>query len=59
MKAANCEEEVVPIQQTSHTTDIDPEKEYKFILVLYDGEVKVAEFVPDNVKTKGRLDQVL
>ena len=55
MKAGNCEEEVIPIEQTLHTTDVDPENEYKFILVLYDGEVRVAQFKPLNVKPEGRL----
>ena len=53
MKAGNCEEEVIPIEQTTHTTDIDPDKEYKFILVLYDGEVKVAQFEPNDAQQKG------
>ena len=55
MKAGNCEEDVIPIKQTSHTTDIDPDKDYKFILVLYDGDVKVAQFKPNDVKRKGKL----
>ena len=54
VKAGNCEEEVIPIEQTSHTIDIDPDKEYKFILVLYDGDVKVAQFEPDDVIKKGK-----
>ena len=53
MIAGNCEEDVIPIEQTSHTTDIDPNKEYKFILAMYDGEVNVAQFEPDDVITKG------
>ena len=53
MIAGNCEEDVIPIKQTSHTTDIDPDKEYKFILVLYDGKVQVTQFEPDDVITKG------
>ena len=36
-----CLEEEVPLDQTSHTTDIDPDKEYEFKLVLYDGNVVV------------------
>ena len=52
--AGNCEEEVIPIEQTSHTTDIEPDKEYKFILVLYDGDVKVAQFEPNDVIEKGK-----
>ena len=58
MIAGNCEEEVVRIEETSHTTDIDPDKEYKFILVLYDGEVKVAQFEAKQIKPKGKLVKV-
>ena len=59
MKAGNCEEDVIPIEQTSHTTDIDPDQDYKFILVLYDGDIKVAQFEPNYVTRKGRLIQFL
>ena len=59
VKARNCEEEVIPIEQTSHTTDIEKDKEYKFILVLYDGEVKVAQFKLDKVIITGRLAKVM
>ena len=52
--AGNCEEDTIPIEQTSHTTDIDLDKEYKFILVLYDGDVKVAQFEPNDVIKKGK-----
>ena len=34
-------EEEVPLNQTSHTTDIDPNRQYGFRLVLYDGDVVV------------------
>ena len=37
----DCIEEEVPLDQTSHTTDIDPDEEYMFKLVLYDGDVVV------------------
>ena len=53
--AGNCEADVIPIEQTSHTTDIDPDMQYKFILVLYDGEVKVAQFEAEQIKPKGKL----
>ena len=36
-----CVEEEVPLDQTSHITDIEPDKEYEFKLVLYDGDVIV------------------
>ena len=55
MNAGNCEEEVIPIHQTSYSTNIEEDKEYKFILVLYDGEVKVAQFEPDDITRKGKL----
>ena len=57
MKADNCEEDVIPIEQTSHTTDIDPDKEYKFVLVLYDGEIQVARFEADIEVRTGKLDR--
>ena len=53
----NCEEDVISIEQTSHTTDIDPEKEYKFILVRYDGEIQVARFEADIEVRTGKLDR--
>ena len=56
--AGNCEEDVIPIEQTSHTADIDPDMQYKFILVLYDGEVKVAQFEAEQIKPKGKLVKV-
>ena len=56
MIAGNCEENVIPIEQTSHTTDIDPDKVYKFILVLYDGDVKVTQFEADIEVRKGKLN---
>ena len=59
MIAGNCEEEVIPIDQTSHTTNIEEDKEYKFILVLYDREVKVAQFEAAQIKPKGKLVKVL
>ena len=37
----DCVEEEVPLDQTTHTTDIEPDKEYEFRLVLYDGDVIV------------------
>ena len=36
-----CVEEEVPLDQTSHTTDIQPGTQYGFRLVLYDGDVVV------------------
>ena len=37
----DCVEEEVPINHTSHTTDIEPGRQYGFRLVLYDGDVLV------------------
>ena len=37
----DCVEEEVPLDQTSHTTDIEPGRQYGFRLVLYDGDVLV------------------
>ena len=37
----DCVEEEVPLDQTSHTTDIEPGRQYGFRLVLYDGDVVV------------------
>ena len=54
MKASNCEEEVIPIEQTSYTTDIDPDKEYKFILVLYDWKFRVAQFEAEQTKKQSK-----
>ena len=34
-------EEDVPLNQTSHTTNIDPDKTYEFRLLLFDGNVVV------------------
>ena len=31
----------MPLDQTSHTTDIEPGRQYRFRLVLYDGDVVV------------------
>ena len=36
-----CVEEEVWLNQTSHTTDIEPGRQYGFRLVLYDGDVLV------------------
>ena len=36
-----CVEEEVPLDQTSHITDIEPGRQYGFRLVLYDGDVVV------------------
>ena len=36
-----CVEEEVPLNQTTHITQIEENKEYEFRLVLYDGEVEV------------------
>ena len=36
-----CVEEDMPLSQTSHTTNIEPERQYRFRLVLYDGDVLV------------------
>ena len=46
----DCVEEEVPLDQTSHTTDIDPEKEYEFKLVLYDGDVIVQSLESPKIK---------
>ena len=37
----DCVEEEVPLNQTSHITDIEPGQKYEFRLVLYDGDVVV------------------
>ena len=37
----DCEEEEVPLNQTSHITEIEAGKKYEFKLLLYDGEVVV------------------
>ena len=37
----DCVEEEVPLDQTSHTTDIEPGRQYGFQLVLYDMEVVI------------------
>ena len=37
----DCVEEEIPLTQTSHTTDIDPNKKYEFKLLLYDEDVVV------------------
>ena len=37
----DCVEEEVPLNQTSHITEIETGKEYEFKLVLYDGDVVV------------------
>ena len=37
----DCVEEDVPLNQISHTTDIDPDKKYEFKLLLYDEDVVV------------------
>ena len=37
----DCVEEDVPLNQTSHTTDIEAGQKYEFTLVLYDGNVVV------------------
>ena len=37
----DCVEEEVPLDQTSHITDIEPGRQYGFRLVLYDGDVVV------------------
>ena len=34
-------EEEVPLNQTSHITEIVPDQKYEFKLVLYDGDVVV------------------
>ena len=55
---AECVEEEVLLNQTSHITDIEPGKKYEFKLVLYDGDVvvqslegpKVITFNPGIVK---------
>ena len=36
-----CVEEEVPLNQTSHVTKIEPDQNYEFKLVLYDGDVVV------------------
>ena len=36
-----CIEEEVPLNQTSHTTDIETDRQYGFRLVLYNGDVVV------------------
>ena len=36
-----CVEEEVPLNQTTHITQIEENKEYEFRLILYDGEVEV------------------
>ena len=38
---ADCVEEEVPLDLTSHKADIEPDKKYEFKLVLYDGDVIV------------------
>ena len=40
-KCGGCVEEEVPLNQTTHITQIEENKEYEFRLVLYDGEVEV------------------
>ena len=37
----DCVEEDVPLNQTSHITEIEPEQKYEFKLVLYDEDVVV------------------
>ena len=37
----DCVEEEVPLNQTSHTTEIEPGRQYGFRLVLYDGDVVI------------------
>ena len=50
----DCVEEEVPLNQTSHTTDVDPDKEYEFKLLLYDGNVVVQSLGGPTIK-EGRL----
>ena len=53
-----CVEEEVPLNQTSHITDIEAGQKYEFRLVLYDGDVvvqsmggpRVIKFNPGTVK---------
>ena len=47
----DCAEEEVPLDQTSYTTEIEPGRQYRFRLVLYDGDVLVQSL--DNPVIKG------
>ena len=47
----DCVEEEVPLDQTSHTTEIEPGRQYGFRLVLYDGDVLVQSL--ENPVSKG------
>ena len=47
----DCVEEEVPLDQTSHSTDIEPGQKYEFKLALYDGDVVVQSL--DGPVTKG------
>ena len=44
-------EEEVWLNQTSHTTDIEPGRQYRFRLVLYDGDVLVQSL--ENLEIRG------
>ena len=50
-----CAEEEVPLNQTTYITQIEENKEYKFRLVLYDGDVEVQSLENSSEKpVKGR-----
>ena len=54
----DCVEEDVPLDQTSHTTDINPHMDYEFKLLLYDGEI-VVQSLEDPRPKEGSLLNIL
>ena len=48
-------EEEVPLNQTSHITEIEAGQKYEFKLVLYDDDVVVQSLASPKIITKGPL----